>query len=222
MPRRTFQDCCCWCPCPFGKLLLTHASPADSFGSVSCGVTAPFLWVLVSTRFYLCLPSPGTGEPGGLPSLGLHRVGHDWSDLAAAAAVLWKSYNQIPLASKVRFLGDSQSFSRIPMLRSLTWGSEFSQQWEIFFGIIVLQFVGHPYGGYGIWLYRDCTPPTILVHILLCLWMWSVFFGGFQYPPVDSCSVVSCNSDTVAGGDEHTFFYSTIQNWKPVACFSLS
>ena len=27
---------------------------------------------------------PGTGEPGGLPSLGLHRVGHDWSDLAAA------------------------------------------------------------------------------------------------------------------------------------------
>jgi len=30
---------------------------------------------------------PGTGEPGGLPSMGSHRVGHDWSDLAAAAAV---------------------------------------------------------------------------------------------------------------------------------------
>ena len=29
---------------------------------------------------------PGTGEPGGLPSVGSHRVGHDWSDLAAAAA----------------------------------------------------------------------------------------------------------------------------------------
>ena len=28
---------------------------------------------------------PGTAEPGGLPSLGSHRVGHDWSDLAAAA-----------------------------------------------------------------------------------------------------------------------------------------
>ena len=25
-------------------------------------------------------------EPGGLPSMGLHRVGHDWSDLAVAAA----------------------------------------------------------------------------------------------------------------------------------------
>ena len=29
---------------------------------------------------------PGTGEPGGLPSMGLHRVRHDWSNLAAAAA----------------------------------------------------------------------------------------------------------------------------------------
>ena len=29
---------------------------------------------------------PGTGEPGGLPSMRLHGVGHDWSDLAAAAA----------------------------------------------------------------------------------------------------------------------------------------
>ena len=25
---------------------------------------------------------PGTGEPGGPPSMGSHRVGHDWSDLA--------------------------------------------------------------------------------------------------------------------------------------------
>ena len=29
---------------------------------------------------------PGTGEPGGLPSMGSHRVGHYWSDLAAAAS----------------------------------------------------------------------------------------------------------------------------------------
>ena len=42
---------------------------------------------------------PGTGERGGLLSLGSHRVGHDWSDLAAAAAamlihvVLFHSFN---------------------------------------------------------------------------------------------------------------------------------
>ena len=29
---------------------------------------------------------PGTGEPGGLRSMGSHRVGHNWSDLAAAVA----------------------------------------------------------------------------------------------------------------------------------------
>ena len=28
---------------------------------------------------------PGTGEPDGLPSVGSHRVGHDWSDLAVAS-----------------------------------------------------------------------------------------------------------------------------------------
>ena len=32
---------------------------------------------------------PGMGEPGGLPSMGLHRVGHDWSDLAVAAYIKW-------------------------------------------------------------------------------------------------------------------------------------
>ena len=30
---------------------------------------------------------PGTGEPGGLPSMGSHRVGHNWSDLGAAAVI---------------------------------------------------------------------------------------------------------------------------------------
>ena len=31
---------------------------------------------------------PGTGEPGGLPSMGSHGVRHDWSDLAAVAAAI--------------------------------------------------------------------------------------------------------------------------------------
>ena len=30
---------------------------------------------------------PGTGEPGGLPSMGSHRVGHNWSDLAGSSVV---------------------------------------------------------------------------------------------------------------------------------------
>ena len=37
-----------------------------------------------------CLRTPGTVEPGGLPSMGSHRVGHNWNDLAAAAAAAIK------------------------------------------------------------------------------------------------------------------------------------
>jgi len=32
---------------------------------------------------------PGTEEPGRRPSIGSHRVGHDWSDLAAGVAAGW-------------------------------------------------------------------------------------------------------------------------------------
>ena len=38
---------------------------------------------------------PGTGEPGGLRSTGSHRVGHDWSDLAANPGDL-RDTNSIP------------------------------------------------------------------------------------------------------------------------------
>ena len=34
----------------------------------------------------LALRIPGTWEPGGLPSIGSHRVGHEWSNLAAVTA----------------------------------------------------------------------------------------------------------------------------------------
>ena len=37
------------------------------------------------TPVFLPGESQGQGEPGGLPSMGSHRVGHDCSDLAAAA-----------------------------------------------------------------------------------------------------------------------------------------
>ena len=58
---------------------------------------------------------PGMGEPGGLPSMGSHRVGHDWSDLAAAAV-----YNQDPVkkSSYQQILNMTQQnewpFSQLP------------------------------------------------------------------------------------------------------------
>ena len=111
MPKGAFQDCCCQCHCPCGEPLPTLTSTGDpptlvgSFGSVSCEVTTPFLWVLAYTRFHLCTPR--------LESL-LPRV-------------LWKSYNQILLTFKVRVHGDFQALCQIPRLGSLMWGSEPSQ-----------------------------------------------------------------------------------------------
>ena len=52
--------CCTQCPQPCSRPSPTHPSAGDSWtltgksGSVSCRVTAPFSWVLVHTRFYLC------------------------------------------------------------------------------------------------------------------------------------------------------------------------
>ena len=36
------------------------------------------------------------------------------------------------------------------------------------------------------------------------------FLGGFQCPPVDGCSVATCGFAALAGGYEHTSFYSAI------------
>ena len=152
MPWGTFQDCGCQCSWFCDEPLPTDTSTGDPptlagrFSSISPGVTAPFLWVLVHAR--LCALE-------------------DWS---LFASVPWKFYNQIPLAFKVRFSGDSQSLWQVPRLGSLTWCWELSQQWENFFGIIFLQFVGHLPGRNGILFSRDCASPTVSLWLLLCLW----------------------------------------------------
>ena len=54
---------------------------------------------------------PGTGEPGGLPSVEPHRVTHDWSDLAAAAAML--HLHRFSIEQTLTFT--SYSVSRTPL-----------------------------------------------------------------------------------------------------------
>ena len=51
---------------------------------------------------------PGTGEPGGLLSMGSHRVGHDGSDLAAAAQGLTVLFCKGPGNKYVSFAGHYQ------------------------------------------------------------------------------------------------------------------
>ena len=70
--------CLFWLLCL--QLLTHYASNFLFLTKCSCLV---FPDILYGMHLYLCLAR--MGEPGGLPSMGLHRVGHDWSDLAAAA-----------------------------------------------------------------------------------------------------------------------------------------
>ena len=76
-----------WHPTP---VLLPGKSPGWR-SLVGCSPWGPFHFSLShigegnGNSSVLAWRIPGTGEPGGLPSMGSHRVGHDWSDLAAAA-----------------------------------------------------------------------------------------------------------------------------------------
>ena len=135
----------CW-PTPPGGGPPTWAG---SFGSVFRGVTAPILCVLVCARFCLCPPKVESLFPL-------------WK-------VLWKSCNQILLVLKDRVHEDSYSLCQISRQGNLTQGSEPSQQWENFFGFIVLQFVGCPPSEYRIWFYRDYAPPIISLQLLVSL-----------------------------------------------------
>ena len=57
--------------------------------------------------------TPGTGEPGGLPSVELHRVGHDWSDLAAAAGCWTHKWKEVIWAEREACNSSYLSTSRI-------------------------------------------------------------------------------------------------------------
>ena len=53
---------------------------------------------------------PGMAEPGGLPSMGSHRVGHYWSDLAAAATSTSSISSDDSLGLKYSLLGFHENF----------------------------------------------------------------------------------------------------------------
>ena len=60
---------------------------------------------------------------------------------------------------------------------------------------------------------------SVSLWLLLCLWMWGIFFGEFQCLPVDDCSAVSCDSSALTRGSEHTSSYSAILNHSPQSFF---
>ena len=68
---------------------------------------------------------PAMGEPGGLPSMGSHRVGHDWSDLAAASDV------PKAISSLVAKQSPVSGFSEGKLLApSVVWWVSSDQKWN--------------------------------------------------------------------------------------------
>ena len=65
---------------------------------------------------------PGMAEPGGLPSMGSHRVGHDWSDFAAAAAESQNSVQESPHLSVCSGYQEAQGLN-FPQVSSLHFTS---------------------------------------------------------------------------------------------------
>ena len=108
---KNFCVVCCpsWKTAPWWQILELQAHPFEALAKTMEKEMATHSSVL-AWRI------PGTGEPGGLPSMGSHRVGHDWSDLAAAAAktnrlrkgvsflccVFFSFFLQIPIADYLK------------------------------------------------------------------------------------------------------------------------
>ena len=196
--KGTFKDCCCQCPHPCGMPLPTHIYTGDpptlvgSFGSVSYGVTAPFLWVLVHARFCCALQG--------------------WSLFPPR---LWKSCNQILWAFRFSPLARSpgcEAWDGIQDLHNSGRSSLallFSSLWVI-----------HPAGiGFDfIMIAPFLSSGCGFVFVFGC---GISFFAGFQHSPVDGCSIASCDFGDPAR-DECISFYSAILNQKKLGfifCF---
>ena len=69
---------------------------------------------------------PGTGEPGGLPSMGSNRVGHIWSDLVAVSSVDTSSSNPSQQRSPSPSLTLSMYFYLPSLTKRKIWAANIS------------------------------------------------------------------------------------------------
>ena len=86
------------------EYLDSEVGEEENRGDFKDGLCCPYLWVVNPFSMKMATHSsvlawriPGTGEPRGLPSMESHRVGHDWRDLAAAAAATMKKKQEVRL-----------------------------------------------------------------------------------------------------------------------------
>ena len=178
-------------PQPCSRSLLAHASVRESWtltgksGSVPCGVTAPFSWVLVSTSFCLCSPRVCFPNP---VSSGGSMVGLMATSSKRAYAIPRSPVSRAPAPATGHCwpiaLQETLKRSKTGLAQSL-WGLLVCTGfvWALRTVLAGIRFDSK----------HDFTPPTILLGLLLCSWMCGIFFGGIQHTSVNGCSAASCN-----------------------------
>ena len=106
---------------------------------------------------------PGTGEPCGLLSMGLHRVGHDWSDLAAAAAVSCWYYILIILKFQLKSLVNVLQMNIFSV--SNKWFEEVTQSFIYNYSShIIFITMSAPVSIALYWSSMEPCPPCLAVH----------------------------------------------------------
>ena len=163
MPRGNFQ-----CPHPCDELLPTHASTGGpltlggSFGSVSYGIFASLLWVLVHAKFCLCPPRLAFLFP---QSFGRYIIKSCWPSRPDslripgpfAGSLGWEDW------CGVQNLHNSGRTSLVLLFSSL--------------------WVTHPVGiGFDSIMIVSLLPPRFSFFVFEC---GVSFFGRFQHPPVN-------------------------------------
>ena len=104
---------------------------------------------------------PGMTELGGLPSMGSHRVGHDWSDLAVAAE------RKLVISVKWDGSGNQSSFCR---------GRECSEEFSfLFFTIDILMWYVHVTLPWVTQIEFRCSIFMVLIHFSCLVKIWMIF-----------------------------------------------
>jgi len=155
---------------------VTSTSTRDSWtltgksGSVSSGVTAPFSWVLMRTRFCLCpffSVSPSCVSSGGSKVL--------VPNSSKRAYVIPSLLHQEPLSLRqtTADLYLCRRHSNTVLAPSL-WGL-----W-VLVGTRFVWALWVSLGGMGFDSKCDFAPPTVLLGLLLCLWSWGISSRSLQ------------------------------------------
>ena len=126
----------------------------------------------------------GPGEPGGLPSVGSHRVEHDWSDLTAAATVsiIVPNHNHFVSDCGVGGRGVSAG-SRLYERESWTWPLTSSVSFFIFTIMTIIVFITESlWRSRSLILFTHTHTHTQMQETLVWFLSWKFPWRGTGYP----------------------------------------